>query len=102
MPRRPLRSPLFPYTTLFRSKRSRYYADMTRTVVKGDPGELLQRMYDATLAAQEAAFSRIRAGVTGREVHEAVLESYRSSGFGEDNDGPRQTPRTGRGRGPPY
>ncbi|MGB3633802.1 MAG: M24 family metallopeptidase, partial [Rubrobacteraceae bacterium] len=31
------------------SKESRYYADMTRTVVKGEPSEEVQEMYDAVL-----------------------------------------------------
>src|SRR5215207_5731814 len=42
-------------------KTSRYYADMTRTFVKGDSSPELQRMYDAVLEGQEAALSMLRA-----------------------------------------
>src|SRR5215204_6141430 len=40
---------------------TRYYSDMTRTFVKGEPNEGLQEMYDAVLESQEAALSMIRA-----------------------------------------
>jgi Xaa-Pro aminopeptidase len=81
-----------------RDKTSRYFADMTRTVVKGNPGDLLRKMYDATLRAQEAALAEIRAGANGRDAHNAVLESFRQSGFGGES-GPRQTHGTGHGLG---
>jgi len=55
-------------------KSSRYYADMTRTFVKGDPGPELERMYEAVLERQEAALGMIRAGVNGRDVHQKVSD----------------------------
>ena len=57
-----------------RSQKSRYYADMSRTFVKGNPDEELEKMYDAVLEAQEAALAMIRAGVNGREVHDKVSD----------------------------
>src|SRR5215212_9056121 len=44
---------------------TRYYSDMTRTFVKGEPNEGLQEMYDAVLESQEAALSMVKAGVNG-------------------------------------
>jgi Xaa-Pro aminopeptidase len=64
-----------------RSQESRYYADMTRTFVKGEPGDELQSMYDAALEAQETALSMIRAGVNGRDIHEKVSDVLHEKGY---------------------
>ena len=63
------------------SKESRYYADMTRTIVKGEPDEELQRMYDAVLESQEAALATIRPGVNGKEVHQKVSDILHERGY---------------------
>jgi Xaa-Pro aminopeptidase len=60
---------------------TRYYSDMTRTFVKGDPNEGLQEMYDAVLESQEAALSMIRAGVNGRDVHRKVADVLHAAGY---------------------
>jgi Xaa-Pro aminopeptidase len=62
-------------------KTSRYYSDMTRTFVKGEPGEELQQMYDAVLESQEAALAMIRAGVNGRDVHKKVSDILHEAGY---------------------
>jgi Xaa-Pro aminopeptidase len=64
-----------------RTQAGRYYADMTRTFVKGEPDEGLEKMYDAVLEAQEAALSMIRAGVNGRDVHEKVSDILHEKGY---------------------
>jgi Xaa-Pro aminopeptidase len=60
---------------------TRYYSDMTRTFVKGEPNEGLQEMYDAVLESQEAALSMIRAGVNGKDVHRKVAEILHEGGY---------------------
>ena len=60
---------------------TRYYSDMTRTFVRGEPNEGLQEMYDAVLASQEAALSTIRAGVNGKDVHSEVAEVLHEAGY---------------------
>jgi Xaa-Pro aminopeptidase len=60
---------------------NRYFADMTRTVIKGEPADGLRRMYDAVLAAQEAALGMIRAGINGRDVHSKVSEILHDAGY---------------------
>jgi Xaa-Pro aminopeptidase len=85
---------LFP-----RSRSTRYFADMTRTVVKGQPSELLQAMYDATLAAIDAALAAIGPGADGRDVHEAADAVFREAGFHENGRGPRYIHSTGHGVG---
>ncbi len=64
-----------------RDNRTRYYADMTRTFVKGEPGEELQRMYDAVLESQEAALAMIGPGVNGKSVHEKVSDILHERGY---------------------
>lgn len=64
-----------------RGQTSRYYADMTRTFVKGEPNEGLQEMYDAVLESQEAALGLIQAGVNGRDVHRKVSEVLHDKGY---------------------
>ncbi len=62
-------------------KTSRYYADMTRTFVKGEPDEELRKMYDAVLESQEAALAIIGPGVNGRDVHKKVSDVLHEAGY---------------------
>jgi Xaa-Pro aminopeptidase len=64
-----------------RSQRGRYYADMTRTLVKGESGPEVERMYEAVLESQEAALGMIRAGVNGRDVHDKVSDILHEKGY---------------------
>ncbi|MEJ7632458.1 MAG: Xaa-Pro peptidase family protein [Rubrobacteraceae bacterium] len=63
---------------------TRYYSDMTRTFVKGEPGEELQAMYDAVLESQQAALATIRAGVNGKDVHGKVSDILHERGYKTD------------------
>jgi len=67
---------LFP-----RSMTNRYYADITRTVVKGRASHEVKEMYEAVLSAQGVAISLIRDGTNGKEVHEAILKHFKSLGY---------------------
>jgi Xaa-Pro aminopeptidase len=60
---------------------TRYYSDMTRTFVKGEPSEGLRKMYDAVLESQEAALSMTKAGVNGRDVHRKVADVLHEAGY---------------------
>ena len=60
---------------------TRYYSDMTRTFVKGEPNEGLQDMYDAVLKSQEAALSMVGAGVNGKDIHNKVAEVLHEAGY---------------------
>ncbi len=64
-----------------RSSPSRYFADMTRTVVKGRASDPLKRMYDAVLAAQLRGIALIRAGASGLAVHSEVAQALERQGF---------------------
>lgn len=64
-----------------RDKDTGYFADMTRTFARGDPGEEARRRYDVTLAAYEAALETVRAGVTGADVHDAACDVIEDAGY---------------------
>jgi Xaa-Pro aminopeptidase len=54
---------------------------MTRTLVKGESGPEVERMYEAVLESQEAALGMIRAGVNGRDVHDKVSDILHEKGY---------------------
>ncbi len=66
---------------------SRYFADITRTVVKGKASEKAQRMFSAVKEGQEIAYRMIKDGVDGSAVHKAIMDYFDSLGFqtGEQN-----------------
>ena len=64
-----------------RSTQTRYFADMTRTVVRGKASSKLKKMYQAVSEGQEIGFQMIREGVDGRKVHEAIQNHFKSLGF---------------------
>jgi len=66
-----------------RSKRSRYFADMTRTVLRGEADQKIVEIYQAVLAAQEGGIAAVRAGATGKEVHAKVCEIFEDQGYPE-------------------
>jgi Xaa-Pro aminopeptidase len=60
---------------------TRYYSDMTRTFVKGEPNDGLREMYDAVLESQEAGLSMVKAGVSGKDIHNRVAEVLHEAGY---------------------
>lgn len=93
-PRQAIVMDIFP-----RSKKTRYWADMTRTVSKGTPSDALMKMYEAVLRSQEAAFGQIKAGANGKDVHDAVVEVLKEAGYNRDDGGPRMNHSAGHGVG---
>ena len=81
-----------------RSKSSRYFADMTRTVLKGEAPLEVQEIYEAVCQAQVEGLRALRAGVSGRAVHSRVSEVFRDLGFSE-TEGRGFTHSTGHGVG---
>ncbi len=65
---------------------SRYFGDVTRTFVKGEPSAEILRMFEAVRKAQALALEMLGPGVNGHDVHNAVVESFKSDGFDEDSD----------------
>jgi Xaa-Pro aminopeptidase len=57
-----------------------YNAELERAMVIGPPTDEIRRLFDHTVAAQEAAFAALRPGVTCADVDGAVMRYF------EDND----------------
>ena len=70
-----------------RSKKERYFADMTRTVLKGEASEKLRDMYASVLSAQEAAIDMVRPGVKCSEIHNRVCDIFEERGHSTIRDG---------------
>ena len=68
---------IFPF-----DKRTRYWGDMTRTVVRGTPPPEVMAMWEAVLEAQQAGLDTVRPGVNGRDVHYACCEVFKKHGYG--------------------
>lgn len=68
-------------------EKSGYYADMTRTVVKGEPSPKILEMYTALREAKHLAASRVKSGVPGAELYQLVVDFFRERGFESDSRG---------------
>lgn len=64
-----------------RDEASRYFADITRTVVKGRASDMLRKMYWAVAAGQERAFALLRDGSDGEAIHRDVQATLERHGF---------------------
>ncbi len=64
-----------------RDKETGYFADMTRTFARGDPGEEARRRYEVTEEAYEAALEAVESGVTGAEVHDIACDVIEDAGY---------------------
>ncbi|MBF0492252.1 MAG: aminopeptidase P family protein [Deltaproteobacteria bacterium] len=64
---------------------SRYYADMSRTVVKGKASPQLKKQWQAVKEAQEWTMAHLKAGVNGRKIHEGILKLFEKKGFKSGN-----------------
>jgi Xaa-Pro aminopeptidase len=81
-PHEPIVIDMFP-----RDEATGYYADMTRTVSKGKPDKQIIEMYEAVKEAQQIGISRIKAGVSGADAHNAVVDYFKSRGYESDTRG---------------
>jgi Xaa-Pro aminopeptidase len=75
-PGRPIILDVFP-----RDQESRYFADITRTVVKGRAPEKVREMHEAVARSQERALHLIRDGADGEAIHREVQTTLEARGF---------------------
>ncbi len=68
-----------------RSMKTHYYADMTRTVVKGKASPEFKKIWESVKYAQEKAFTMVRPGVNAQKIHEWILSYFESKGFKTGN-----------------
>lgn len=60
-----------------------YAVDLSRTIVMGRPAPRAQRLLDAVVAAQQAAFEASHVGRAATEVDEAARQALERAGLGE-------------------
>jgi Xaa-Pro aminopeptidase len=58
-----------------------YYADISRTVVKGRASGPLKKMYKAVASAQKLVFKLAKNGAKGEIIHREVMKHLKSLGF---------------------
>jgi len=80
--RQPIVLDMFP-----RHDQSGYFSDMTRTVSKGKPGTKVLDMHEVVCEAQDLAVREMREGVSGSEVHQMVVDFFKTHGYGSATTG---------------
>lgn len=64
-----------------RSATSRYFADMSRTVIRGTASPELKRLYQTVKDAQEDAIGKIKDGADGMKIHQGICDRFEKSGY---------------------
>ncbi|MFN8542071.1 MAG: Xaa-Pro peptidase family protein [Thermomicrobiales bacterium] len=60
-----------------------YNADLTRSIILGEPTDRSREIYNTVLAALEAAEAGVRAGITGKEADALARDVITAAGFGD-------------------
>jgi len=68
-------------------QKSGYYADMTRTVVRGEPSPEIEDMYNCVYEAKVLAKSLVRSKITGKSLYDAVMKFFEDNGYKTDTEG---------------
>jgi Xaa-Pro aminopeptidase len=64
-----------------RSATSRYFADMSRTVIRGSARPELKRLYQTVKDAQEEAIDKIKDGADGMKIHQGICARFDKAGY---------------------
>ena len=80
--RQPIVLDIFP-----QDEQTGYYSDMTRTVSKGKPDAKVLDMHAAVCDAQTLAIRHVRAGVSGADIHQAVVDFFKERGYDNSTTG---------------
>ena len=64
-----------------RSQKNGYFGDLSRTVVRGRASDKLKEIYATVQAGQQLGFDMIRDGINGSEVHQKILDLFKTRGF---------------------
>jgi Xaa-Pro aminopeptidase len=70
-----------------KDERSGYYSDMTRTFSKEMPDADIADMYSAVSDARQMAAIQVREGAHGSEIHQAVVDFFKSRGYESSSTG---------------
>ena len=64
-----------------RSATSRYFADMSRTVIRGTASPELKRLYQTVKDAQEEAIEKVKDGADGMKIHQGICARFEKAGY---------------------
>jgi Xaa-Pro aminopeptidase len=64
-----------------RDAKTGYFGDLTRTVMRGRASEAQRKLWETVKAGQALALKKIRAGVDGMTIHEAIQDFFAQRGF---------------------
>lgn len=64
-----------------KNDKTKFFGDATRTFCKGKASPELKKMYAAVKTAQETAIKKIRAGINGKIIHQAIVDAFKKAGF---------------------
>jgi Xaa-Pro aminopeptidase len=64
-----------------RSATTRYFADMSRTVLRGTASAELKRLYQTVKDAQEEAITKVKAGADGTKIHQGICDRFEQAGY---------------------
>jgi Xaa-Pro aminopeptidase len=64
-----------------RSATSRYFADMSRTVIRGTATPELKRLYQTVKDAQEEAIEKVKDGADGIKIHQGICTRFEKAGY---------------------
>jgi Xaa-Pro aminopeptidase len=64
-----------------RDAKTGYFGDLTRTVMRGRASEARRKLWETVKAGQALALKKIRAGVDGMTIHEAIQDFFAQRGF---------------------
>ncbi len=73
---------LFPVNEI-----SGYYADMTRTVVRGEPSIEILEMFNTLREAKKIGISLVKKGASGADIHLAVVDFFKDHGYESNTRG---------------
>lgn len=64
-----------------RVQRHGYHGDMTRTFLKGTPSPEQEKIVATVMKAQSLALEKVKAGISGKTVHQTVDQYFKKTGF---------------------
>ena len=64
-----------------RSLKSKYWSDMTRTVVKGKASPELKKLYHTVLAGQKKALALVKPGANGKMIDQTIRDFFTAQGY---------------------
>jgi Xaa-Pro aminopeptidase len=68
-------------------EKSGYFADMTRTFVKGEPTPEILEMYTALREGKQLAISKVKSGISGGNLHKIVVDFFKELGYESNTRG---------------